>query len=76
MMHFAYGIAIVSFAVGRMKFSDRFTTKKGWFTTSLFIWKNDMPKEKEREIMLSDFRETDFKGSVQGGWRNDENQWI
>ena len=48
--------------------------KKGRFTTSQFIVKKDMPKEKNKEkIMLYRFQETDFRVLAQGGQRNDEN---
>ncbi|ACR71228.1 hypothetical protein ROSEINA2194_03102 [Roseburia inulinivorans DSM 16841] len=39
-----------------------FTTKKGRFTTSLFIVKKDMPKESvKRNHVVQIFKETDFR---------------
>lgn len=48
--------------------------EKGRFTTSQFIVKKDMPKEKNKEkSCYTDFQETDFRVLAQGGQRNDEN---
>ncbi len=39
-----------------------FTTKKGRFTTSLFIVKKDVPKESvKRNHVVQIFKETDFR---------------